>query len=360
MKRISIVGLLALASGLNACAADFDEWSEDESAEPGSELVGEQAEELSLSAGLDPEERAFLGLINDYRAKNGLGALKASAAASCAADFHSRDMAAKNYFSHTLASGVSWSQNMTNFGYSYDTTRGENLAAGNAAAAQTFTQWKNSPGHDANMKNAAFKVIGIARAYGASSTYKYYWTTDFGGYVDEVFGTPWLKNRGFESTITTSTSSYGSLRSLKAWRAYSSSGAAPARSSTAARSGSYGLKLVNPANGRANAAQLMASTPRRSYRLTAWSRKLSGSATQSMWVDFLDANYATISQISGKSTTSSSWTKLSATGKSPSGTKYVRVVLGRGATNAGSSYTWDDVTLDTICPNDGSAAIPSP
>jgi hypothetical protein len=38
----------------------------------------------------------------------------------------------------------------------------------------------------------------------------------------------------------------------------------------------------------------------------------------------------------------------------------VLVVLGRGASNAGSTYYWDDVTLDTICPNDGSASIPAP
>jgi uncharacterized protein YkwD len=323
------------------------------------EPVEEGSDELSLAAGLDTEERAFLKLINDYRAQKGLGTLKVSAAASCASDFHSRDMASKNYFSHTLASGMSWSENMTRFGYNYNTTRGENLAAGNAAADKTFLQWKNSPGHDANMRNPDFKVIGIARAYGADSSYKYYWTTDFGGAVDEVFGTPWLKNGGFETTaFSTSTSSYGSLRTLKSWRAYASAGSAPSRTSSAARTGSYGARVANPANGRASVAQLLASTPGRTYRFIAYARRLSGSATQSVWVDFLDANYAKIGSIAGKSTTSSSWTKLSATGKSPAGTKYVRVVLGRGANNAGSTYAWDGVSLDTICPNDGSAGIP--
>lgn len=360
VQRASALGLLSLAVGFLGCVPlEGEEYAEDDGLEPETELVEQSAEELSLAAGLDVEERAFLTLINDYRVKNGLGTLKASAAASCAADFHSRDMAAKNYFSHTLASGTSWSQNMTNFGYDYNTTRGENLAAGNAAAAQAFAQWKASPGHDANMKNASFKVIGIARAYGATSTYKYYWTTDFGGEVDEVFGTPWLKNGGFESTaFSTSTSSYTSLKTLSTWRAYASSGAAPSRAASALHAGSYGVRIVNPVSGRANVAELRPATAGRTYRVSAWAKKLGGAAGQSVWVDFLDASYAVISQIPGKSTTNTAWTQLSSTGKSPSGTKYVRVVLGRAATNAGSTYAWDDVSLDTICPNDGSAAIP--
>lgn len=355
----SVLALAALAACAGGCAVSMEEGFDGDENEPDTEIVDESADELSVAVGLDAEEAAFLKLINDYRASKGLGALKASAAASCAADFHSRDMASKNYFSHTLASGASWSDNMTSYGYSYNTYRGENIAAGNAGAAATFTQWKNSPGHDANMRNANYKVIGIARAYGASSTYKYYWTTDFGGYVDEVFGTAWLKNGGFESTaFSTSTSSYGALRTASTWRAYASSGGAPARTSTAKHTGSYGVKLVNPANGKANVAELRPATAGRTYQLTAWARRVSGSATQSMWVDFLDSSYAKIAQMPGKATTSTSFVQLSASGKSPKGTKYVRIVLGRGANNAGSTYYWDDVSIDTICPADGSAGIP--
>jgi len=346
-----------LATTTGGCAAELDDGSDDES-EPETEIVDESSAELSLAAGLDAEEAQFLGLINGYRGTKGLGALKVSAAATCASDFHSRDMAAKNYFSHTLASGKSWSDNMTSWGYDYNTYRGENIAAGYADAQSVFAAWKASPGHDANMRGADFKVIGIARAYADTSAYDYYWTTDFGGYVDEVYGTPWLKNGGFESSISTSSSSYGSLKTLNAWRAFASSGAAPSRATAAAHAGTYGVKLANPANGRASLAELVQSTPGRTYQLRAWSRRVSGSATQSMWVDFLDASYARIGQVAGKATTSGNWVELSSTGKSPAGTKYARVVLGRGANNAGSTYQWDEVRLDTLCPNDGSASIP--
>jgi uncharacterized protein YkwD len=132
----------------------------------------------------DAEERAFLTLINNYRAQNGRAPLRLTKTLAAAADHHSADMASKNYFSHTLSGGVTWSQNIANHGYTYSTYTAENIAAGSATASQTFTQWKNSSGHRANMLNANFKAIGIGRAYGAASTYKWYWTTTFGGYQD--------------------------------------------------------------------------------------------------------------------------------------------------------------------------------
>ncbi|MDQ3168350.1 MAG: CAP domain-containing protein [Chloroflexota bacterium] len=132
----------------------------------------------------DGEEWAMLSLINGYRAANSLGPVQITQTLSNAAEFHSADMASKNYFSHTLANGTSWSQNMTNFGYGYQTYRAENIAAGNATAAATFEQWRTSPGHNANMLSPTVTAIGIGRAYGAASSYGTYWTTTFGGVVD--------------------------------------------------------------------------------------------------------------------------------------------------------------------------------
>ena len=56
---------------------------------------------------LDSEEQAFLGLINDYRAQNGLGALRVSPKLTQASKWMSADMVANNYFSHTDALGRS-------------------------------------------------------------------------------------------------------------------------------------------------------------------------------------------------------------------------------------------------------------
>lgn len=135
---------------------------------------------------IDAEEQAFLKLINDYRAQNGLGALRVSMALTRAADWMSTDMAAKNYFNHTDSLGRDPFVRMTAFGYNYNVYRGENIAAGYSDAARTFNLWVTSPSHNAIMLSPNFSVIGISRVYGAASTYKWYWTTDFGGFIDAL------------------------------------------------------------------------------------------------------------------------------------------------------------------------------
>ncbi len=133
---------------------------------------------------LDAEEAAFLVLINDYRAQNGLGALAACTSLNRAAQGHSEDMRDKNYFSHTGLDGSSpWERSCDacyELGCGPMTAMAENIAAGNSGADATFTQWKNSPGHNANMLGASFKMIGIGRATGGGQ-YGVYWTNVFGG-----------------------------------------------------------------------------------------------------------------------------------------------------------------------------------
>jgi uncharacterized protein YkwD len=133
---------------------------------------------------MDSEEQAFLVLINNYRVQNGLAPLTAVQTLGAAADHHSIDMATNDYVGHTLSDGTTWSQNIRNHGYTYSTYLGENVAAGNKSASGTFRQWQNSPTHNSAMLNAKFKAIGIGRAFNANATYGWYWTTDFGGYVD--------------------------------------------------------------------------------------------------------------------------------------------------------------------------------
>lgn len=134
---------------------------------------------------LDSEQWAFLSLINDFRAQNGAGPLQVSIALQNASQWMSDDMASKSYFSHTDSLGRDPGARMAQFGYPYFPW-GENIAAGNSGAQNTFNQWANSPGHRANMLNAGFRVIGIGRAYNPSAPYRWYWTTNFGGVVDQV------------------------------------------------------------------------------------------------------------------------------------------------------------------------------
>lgn len=128
----------------------------------------------------DSEERAFLNLINDYRRSKGAGALTLNNNLGAAADFHSRDMAKKNYFKHTLKNGDSAEQNIRRFGYTSYSAVGENIAAGYETANDVMKAWKASPGHDRNMRSSSFTEIGIGRAHSKGSKYGWYWTTTFG------------------------------------------------------------------------------------------------------------------------------------------------------------------------------------
>jgi uncharacterized protein YkwD len=88
-------------------------------------------------------------------------------------------MAAKGYFSHTDSLGRDLTARLQAFGVTGNTMWGENIAAGNASAADTFAQLAASPEHNENMLRPEFTTIGIARARG-SAPYTWYWTTDFG------------------------------------------------------------------------------------------------------------------------------------------------------------------------------------
>jgi uncharacterized protein YkwD len=153
------------------CAADCGACETCEGAGPG-------------TTGLDAEEQAFLGLINNYRSENGLGALSACTSLNRAAQGHSEDMRDLDYFSHTGQDGSSpWDRACAacyDLGCGPMTAMAENIAAGNAGAAGTFMQWQTSPGHNANMLGASFTQIGIGRATGGGQ-YGSYWTNVFGG-----------------------------------------------------------------------------------------------------------------------------------------------------------------------------------
>jgi uncharacterized protein YkwD len=136
----------------------------------------------SGNAGIDSEAADFLARINVYRQANGAGPLSVSSTLTQAAQWMSVDMAAKGYFDHADSQGRDPFQRMCAFGYCAQTAKAENIAAGEATAAKTFDQWKNSPEHNRNMLDPNYTVIGIGRAQGTpSDPYGWYWTTDFGG-----------------------------------------------------------------------------------------------------------------------------------------------------------------------------------
>jgi uncharacterized protein YkwD len=119
-----------------------------------------------------------LTLVNAERARAGCGALATSSALQTAAQGHSADMAANDYFSHTSQDGRTFSDRIRAAGYTGGAIA-ENIAAGQATASAVMTSWMNSPGHRANILNCAYRYLGVGYAKGG--TYGTYWTQDFGG-----------------------------------------------------------------------------------------------------------------------------------------------------------------------------------
>ncbi len=157
---------------------------------------------LSLLGGIaqarsyDAEELEFLRLINNYRVQNGLSTLQASDTAAEAAARHSLDMARYGFFDHATAkssyfpAGSSPWDRLRLTGYPTGGHMGENIAAGQRTAQVVFADWRGSPGHNRNMLDPEFRVIGIARRVVSGSSYGVYWTTDFGSIVDSSANTP--------------------------------------------------------------------------------------------------------------------------------------------------------------------------
>jgi Cysteine-rich secretory protein family len=140
---------------------------------------------------IEPEEAAFLEILNTYRTQNGRTPLLLHPQLNAAADWFAVDMATDNYW----GSGHWDNENPPRlpparaaaFGYNHPV--GENIAGGYSSAQSVFNAWKGSPGHNANMLYSQYRVIGIGRAYNAASQFRYYWVTDF-GIVNSIVPTP--------------------------------------------------------------------------------------------------------------------------------------------------------------------------
>lgn len=126
-------------------------------------------------------EKELLELINKERVARKLTPLQLDTNLVRAARYHANDMAHENYFDHDsynrvngkLVEVISTFDRIRLFYANFANT--ENIAAGNSTASETYNQWFNSPGHNANMFNTAAKSVGIAMAYDASSSFGYYW-----------------------------------------------------------------------------------------------------------------------------------------------------------------------------------------
>jgi uncharacterized protein YkwD len=119
-----------------------------------------------------------VSLVNAARADAGCGPVAANGALTAAAQAHSADMAANDYFSHTSQDGRSFADRIRAAGYGGG-AMAENIAAGQSSAAAVMAGWMDSSGHRANILNCSYRHIGVGLATGGS--FGTYWTQTFGG-----------------------------------------------------------------------------------------------------------------------------------------------------------------------------------
>ena len=136
---------------------------------------------LNLATTQTTYESTVLKLINAERTKRGLAKLTLNTRLRTAARLHSKDMATKDFFSHTGSNGSSMTDRITKAGYKWSAA-GETLYAGNGnyrTPQECVKAWLNSPGHAQIMLSASYTQVGIGFYYDKSSPYGGYYTADF-------------------------------------------------------------------------------------------------------------------------------------------------------------------------------------
>lgn len=98
-----------------------------------------------------------------------------------AARLHSEDMAKQGYFAHASLDGRTFSDRMTEAGFSGPGPWGENIATGYTNAAAVVAGWVSSPGHCRNLMAGDYRVMGIGYYYLPTAPTKSYWTQNFAG-----------------------------------------------------------------------------------------------------------------------------------------------------------------------------------
>jgi uncharacterized protein YkwD len=124
----------------------------------------------------------LLGLINQARADQGLGALELNSRLSAAALKHSVDMGCQGFLGHVGSDGSTFGQRVKAEGYTYSYVS-ENIYAGSpdfgGNAQGAFDWWMNSTVHRNNILSNKVNQIGIGFALVPGSPYGGYYTLNF-------------------------------------------------------------------------------------------------------------------------------------------------------------------------------------
>ncbi|MEO1265956.1 MAG: CAP domain-containing protein [Pseudomonadota bacterium] len=127
------------------------------------------------------DQASALKLINAYRRKKGLRALKLNPALAKAAKLHSRDLAKWDRISHYGSDGSNPWDRVKRVGFKAKLAA-ENVGTGQKSLAEVMEGWKKSPGHNKNLLLPDATHMGIALVNDPKTEFKTFWTL--------VLGTP--------------------------------------------------------------------------------------------------------------------------------------------------------------------------
>ena len=160
MKIATALPLLALSLFLTACAGD-----------PRREgpLDPRMVEKLN-AVSLDPAQAGRI--LNAYRAANGLGPVRPDPRLMAMAQRQADAMVAANALSHDA--GGNFTARIHAAGV--DAARSaENLGGGYFSVEEAFDGWRQSPGHDANLRLKEATRYGIALSKDPRTSYRAWW-----------------------------------------------------------------------------------------------------------------------------------------------------------------------------------------
>ena len=138
----------------------------------------------TAEAAMSAAEHEVLELINEERARNGLGPLVATETLDAAAAWLAADLSTIDGLDHTDTLGRSLRDRLNAFDYPSNSTIRENIAAGYATPEKVVEGWISSPGHYANILADEAEAAGIALYEAPGTTYRYFWVMDFGSVTD--------------------------------------------------------------------------------------------------------------------------------------------------------------------------------
>jgi hypothetical protein len=108
--------------------------------------------------------------VSQYRREHGLSAVKTDPQLTEIAERQAKAMAASGIMDHSVAGSFA-----SRIAPARTGRAAENIAAGTKTWAETFREWRTSPGHNANLLQPQADSIGIAVARNDQTQYKTFW-----------------------------------------------------------------------------------------------------------------------------------------------------------------------------------------